>query len=153
MLIKMPKENAVFFECKTCDFMCSKKSDHARHLLTSKHKKLTNIENVNKDAKVFVCDLCSKQYFSRVGLWKHDKVCVNKPVKETHAHGNGHDDNEVSEKSKIAEITKEMFTELINHNKEMVNIIKDQHEQIKLMVYNIINTNINTHPDHNDAIP
>ena len=84
--MKMPKGNSKKFECKTCHFMSSKQSEYNRHLLTGKHKQLTNIENVNKDAKTFVCDLCSKQYFSRVGLWKHDKVCTNKPTTEAHDH-------------------------------------------------------------------
>jgi hypothetical protein len=84
--MKTPKGNTKFFECKSCDFTCSKQSNYQQHLLTSKHKQLTNIENVNKNTKLFVCDLCSKQYFSRVGLWKHDKVCTNKPTTEAHDH-------------------------------------------------------------------
>ena len=38
---KTPK-NAKTFYCENCDFGCSKKSDYSRHLLTSKHKILTN---------------------------------------------------------------------------------------------------------------
>ena len=89
--MKTPKGNINFFECKSCDFTCSKQSNYQKHLLTSKHKQLTNIENVNKNTKVFVCDLCSKQYFSRVGLWKHYKVCTKKPNNEVHDHDHDHD--------------------------------------------------------------
>jgi hypothetical protein len=84
--MKMPKENSKKFICEICDFISSRQSEYNRHLLTGKHKRLTNHENVNKDAKTFVCDLCSKQYFSRVGLWKHDKVCTKKPNTEVHDH-------------------------------------------------------------------
>jgi hypothetical protein len=77
MLTKMPTKNADNFVCKTCDFICRKQSNYVKHLVTSKHKKLTNNENDNKNAKLFECILCSKQYFSRVGLWKHDKKCRN----------------------------------------------------------------------------
>jgi len=89
----MPKGNSKKFECEICNFISSRQSEYNRHLLTGKHKRLTNHENVNKDAKTFVCDLCSKQYFSRVGLWKHDKVCTNKPTTEAHDHD--HDDEAV----------------------------------------------------------
>ena len=77
ILTKMPTKNADKFECKECHFICRKQSNYVKHLVTSKHKKLTNNENDNKNAKLFECVLCSKQYFSRVGLWKHDKKCRN----------------------------------------------------------------------------
>jgi len=71
----MPTKNADKFECKECHFICRKQSNYIKHLVTAKHKNLTNSDNDNKNAKLFDCVLCSKQYFSRVGLWKHMKIC------------------------------------------------------------------------------
>ena len=39
--IKMPK-NAEIYSCDICDFECSKMSNFNKHLLTAKHKILTN---------------------------------------------------------------------------------------------------------------
>ena len=36
--IFMPK-NAAFYECKKCDFSCSKESNWNKHLMTRKHQK------------------------------------------------------------------------------------------------------------------
>jgi len=56
--------------------------------MTSKHIKLTSVnknneesckkvenENENENENDFTCDNCEKIYKSRVGLWKHNKVC------------------------------------------------------------------------------
>lgn len=148
MLKKTPPKNAIIFECKVCDFICSKKSNYEMHLATSKHKQLTNIENDNKNTKIFTCDLCSKHYFSRVGLWKHEKVCIknnNVILSDTDIAANvSNIDKEINQV-----ITKDMFMELINDNKEMIKIIKDQHEQIKSMIPKMGNTINNTTNNNN----
>ena len=144
----MPGKNAKKFECKNCDFICSKQSNYEKHILTSKHKRLTNIENDNKDAKIFECDTCSKQYFSRVGLWKHYKICnkhTNDILNETEIAANTSN----TEKEINHAITKDMFMELINDNKEMIKIIKDQQEQIKSMIPKLGNTINNTTNNNN----
>ena len=148
MLTKTPQKNAIFFECKNCDFLSSKESEYTRHIATSKHKRLTNMENVNKSAKILSCDLCSKHYLSRVGLWKHTKVCIknnNVILNETDIAANV--DNVDKEINQV--ITKDMFMELIHDNKEMIKIIKDQHEQIKSMIPKIGNTINNTTNNNN----
>ena len=146
--MKTPSKNAKIFECKSCDFSSSKESEYIRHLATSKHKRLTNIENDNKNTKIFTCDLCSKHYFSRVGLWKHEKVCIknnNVILSDTDIAANvSNIDKEINQV-----ITKDMFMELINDNKEMIKIIKDQHEQIKSMIPKMGNTINNTTNNNN----
>ena len=144
----MPLKNSKVFECKHCDFVCSKQSNYDKHISTDKHKRLTNFENDNKNAKIFTCDLCSKHYFSRVGLWKHEKVCIknnNVILSETDIAANvSNFDKEINQV-----ITKDMFMELINDNKEMIKIIKDQHEQIKSMIPKMGNTINNTTNNNN----
>jgi len=73
--IKMPK-NADQFYCEKCDFKCSKQSNYMNHLLTLKHKKITNDDTISpKNAdKGFLCE-CGKSYTHRQGLWKHKKTC------------------------------------------------------------------------------
>jgi hypothetical protein len=75
---KMPK-NAKNFDCKYCDFSCSKLSNFNKHLLTRKHQKnlkwMTNDDKkMPKNAEIFECN-CGKKYSFRQSLWKHQRKC------------------------------------------------------------------------------
>jgi len=77
---KMPK-NAEKYVCETCDFKCNKKSNYSSHLLTAKHKLMTNDDAKNaenaENAAAYICD-CGKSYKHRQGLSLHKKKCVQK---------------------------------------------------------------------------
>ena len=79
MLTNLMPENAVFFECLTCDFKCCKKSNYSKHLLTLKHKMLTttDTENAVKSSHLFQCE-CGKEYKHRQSLSVHKKTCQKK---------------------------------------------------------------------------
>ena len=68
---KLPVVNSKFF-CSKCDYYTNKTSSYNKHLTTRKHQEATN-DNVATDT--FECNICNKAYKSRVGLWKHKKVC------------------------------------------------------------------------------
>ena len=147
----MPPKNADKFVCKTCDFVSSKESNYSKHLLTRKHKTLTKMKNVNFDAEFLSCQYCHKFYTSRVGLWKHEKKCdahielKNVIISDTNIAVNTLE----AEKEINNAITKDMFMELINDNKEMIKIIRDQQEQIKNMIPKMGNTFNNTTNNNN----
>ena len=42
MALNIPRKNANIYSCNTCDFTCSKQSNYDAHILTRKHKILTN---------------------------------------------------------------------------------------------------------------
>ena len=70
--------------CEYCNFKTNNKKDYNKHNLTAKHKKLTSVntmETINSQSieklRIFTCKICNKEYFSRVGLWKHNKTCIN----------------------------------------------------------------------------
>ncbi len=70
---KMPNN----YYCQYCDFVCSKKSNFNTHLLTAKHKKITNDnEKMPKNAEIhrYVCD-CGKKYMHASGLSRHKQKC------------------------------------------------------------------------------
>ena len=46
MLTNFTQKNSKYFECKECDFKCCNKNDYNRHILTRKHKMLTNVDSV-----------------------------------------------------------------------------------------------------------
>ena len=69
--------NAKKYCCDICAFKCCKQSDYKRHLLTPKHKRLTNPNyknSENADIKIYKCD-CGKEYKHHSSLCKHKNKC------------------------------------------------------------------------------
>ena len=72
-------KNAGTFHCERCDFVCSKRSNFEKHLLTQKHKILSgsnkSSENpTKKSPQIFPCN-CGKKYKHRSTLSAHKKIC------------------------------------------------------------------------------
>lgn len=162
MLNMMPTKKTDNFECKICNFVCRKQSNYDKHLSTRKHSLLTKQQNDNKNAGILLCCICNKNYYSRVGLWKHKKKCFSDNFTQVAADNQTEIINndfeadldiqvniENVEKKINNAITKDMFMELINDNKEMIKIIKDQQEQIKNMIPKMGNTINNTTNNNN----
>ena len=61
------------YYCEPCDFKCSKKSDHARHLTTLKHFNANHAKIVNT---TFLCTLCSQSFKHASSLSRHKKKCA-----------------------------------------------------------------------------
>lgn len=76
----MPK-NANIYICEQCNFKCSKLSNYNNHILTAKHKMMTNDAKNDdiKNAKAFICEDCGNEYKYRQGLSVHRKKCKNTP--------------------------------------------------------------------------
>ena len=75
MLTNIMPKTAEYFHCELCDFNCSKKSNYNAHLLTRKHKMLTNADNKMPKNAEFVCDDCGKLYKHRQSLHVHKRKC------------------------------------------------------------------------------
>ena len=76
-------ENMQKFLCEICDFKCTKKGDWNRHILTDKHKNLTNpnyftSKNIHKN---YTCN-CGKIYKHQSTLCAHKKNCKAKEISE-----------------------------------------------------------------------
>jgi hypothetical protein len=133
MLTESCEKVAAKFTCIYCDYTTSRKSSFDKHILTRKHAELTTINK--KDAKScetsinnkFTCQKCSKEYNSRVGLWKHNKVCNILDVSQ----------NITQENSEVHEL-KEFMKYLMNENSEMKTMMM---EVIKNGTHNNITTN------------
>ena len=80
MLTNFTSKTIQHFYCEKCDFKCCKKGDYNRHILTSKHKMLTNVagENINDNIK-FKC-VCGKEYNHRQSLSIHKKKCPKNEI-------------------------------------------------------------------------
>jgi hypothetical protein len=81
-----------------------------KHLGSQKHNCNINgnISNTQFVKNEFSCDLCSKKYKSRVGLWRHKKTCVAPKPESVGGY--------IKEKDPMIEL-------LINENKDFKNII------------------------------
>jgi hypothetical protein len=85
MLNEKLQKVAKVYDCEKCQFTTERKNNFKQHLLTPKHNSLTLCnEIVAKVAKVaknmYNCEICKKEYQSRVGLWYHSKKCVNNAI-------------------------------------------------------------------------
>ena len=137
---KVPSEpkSAEKYNCKICDFICSKQSNYTRHCSTRKHKSLTDMSNVNKSAEykyLHICSHCNKEYLSREGLWKHSKKCnIKLPRESNESTMNSDDDilsNEpiknyimklVEQNMQLVEQNKDLNTMFVQHNTELQEI-------------------------------
>ena len=116
----MNAKSAQLFECKICDFKCSKQSNYDRHLLTGKHvfkQNLNNFEHISCQNSNLQCDTCGKSYKGRNGLWYHKQKCKT-PVIKTDTHDTDDDvENIITDKK--------LILMLINQNKELMEFVKN----------------------------
>jgi hypothetical protein len=63
------------FECTKCHFICSKKSDWSRHILTRKHTSETKVKQNETSNLLHICPICSNTLNSRTTLWRHTRGC------------------------------------------------------------------------------
>jgi hypothetical protein len=77
-ITRMSKSPQNKFICENCDYLTSSKKDYNKHLLTRKHQCNINSSNCNPknpQNEIIKCLNCKKIYKSRVGLWRHKKIC------------------------------------------------------------------------------
>ena len=150
MLTESCKKVAEKFVCSICDYYTCRKSSYDKHILTSKHLKLTSVntlltesckkvatlEESNKNEKFF-CKNCDKEYKSRVGLWKH-KNKYNCDVKIECI------DNDLEDKNKMYNepTDKELIMMLIKENTDFKNMMM---KVLENGTHNITNTHTNSH--------
>jgi len=134
-------EKGKSFYCSNCDYECCKQYSWDRHILTSKHMKVTkgDAEVTEKgqkgQIKKFTCENCNKNYDSRNGLWKHKSKCFN----------NDKNSNEPSDK--------ELIVLLINENKELKTMMMEQQNMVMKVLENGTHNSHshNTTNSHNKA--
>ena len=106
--------------CNVCDFKCCKKYSWDRHILTSKHLKATESNNLatEKGQKgqniIFCCENCGKEYINRSGLWRHSKKCIKE------------DEKEEKEEKILSDLDKdELIKTLIEQNAKLMTILEN----------------------------
>ena len=118
----MPK-NAEKYFCELCNFKCSKKSNFDKHLLTAKHKILTNPnEKMPKNAASFMCS-CGKEYKHKSTLSKHRKNCEK--INNFFSEKKEKSEKKLENKKEENVDYKEMFISMMNDNIEMRKTIQE----------------------------
>jgi hypothetical protein len=95
--------------------------------LTAKHQSLTFVNKNN--AEEFICDKCSKNYKSRVGLWSHNKKCSVKGNYIPIIKSSQSDDDNV-EMYCLSSSNNKMILEIIKENQEFKNMLVEQSKQV-----------------------
>ena len=132
------------FTCENCDFKCIKKGDYNRHLLTSKHKRLTMANKITSQNDFYFKCECSKEFKHSSSLSKHKKKCTF--IKKI--ENNNTCLITIEDKKEILEL-KEDNKELKNMIKELIKENAKQQEQIGELIPKIGNNNNNTNIQNN----
>jgi hypothetical protein len=148
------QKNSNKFECFHCDFKCCNKNDYNRHVLTRKHKILSNTTEKNaKNSEGFICD-CGKEYKHHSSLWNHKKKCVKEDnpdnIIETENNNITHNDND-SITPDNNNITPELILEIIKQNQEFKDLLLEQNKTIiEMSKHSQINNTINNNSNINN---
>ena len=140
----------IYFECKKCYFICSKKNDWNRHIKCKKHIQFTNVDvftqnTVTKCAKINnlrQC-ICGKEFNSRQSLYMHKKrnnCSINDYTNKENESIDLHDKELIKILMKENVEFKKMFFE---QNKIMMNLIEKNNSNIQQPSINTINNNCN----------
>ena len=133
----MPK-NANDFYCEKCDFICYKKSNYNKHLLTRKHANVNIINEIDAE-KCHMCDICNKRFKDRSGLWRHkQKTCTSiQPITDLSLP-------EPPSPHAPHQIDPSLIVELLKENKELREMMIEQNKQVIDIAKNSGNTTNNT---------
>ena len=140
MLTNKTPKNAKNFNCGLCDFNCCKQSDYDRHLLTRKHKMLTNVDKkMPENPKAFICE-CGKSYKYRQSLHVHKKKCTFHNDEEEDVERKKPESDHASLAKELVPLIKDLIIEIapvlqpnhtINDNRQNFNINMFLNEQCK----------------------
>ena len=119
---------ARIFECINCDYLCYKKSDFNKHILTMKHRSNISTTNDNeKLAKKYICSICKKDYNDRSGLWRHKQKCYE--IKDDDINSDSESDDDFGKQTKLVNYLMKENSEfkqlMMEQNKHMMELAKN----------------------------
>jgi len=112
------KKTPISYCCIECAFNTLHKRDYNKHLLTAKHKMITN--GNTKPEKQFICE-CGKEYKNRHGLSRHRKTCTPLPL-------------QCNNESVPSNLTTTLIMEIIKENKEIKNLLFEQQKENNILM-------------------
>ena len=137
MLTKSCEKVAKVLYCSSCDYKTSRKSSYDKHILTSKHKMLTDVDKKLSDIvttpKSNICE-CGKLFKFRQSLHVHKKKCHNNVAYVTEEY----DTNKVGETT-----DNDLIMLLIKQNSEIIKETTDFKNIMMKVIENGTTNNIN----------
>ena len=129
---KIPK-NPQKYSCQSCNYITSSKKDYNKHLLTRKHKIVTNDDK--KIPIAYICE-CGKQYKYRQGLSNHKQKCnyvedisnCNEDISNTYEETT---ENITTASSSELSNQSNMVLELLRENQEFKQLMIEQNKQMQ----------------------
>ena len=150
------------YSCIKCNYKSDSKRDFDKHLTTSKHKKICNLnddDTIISQQKEFLCG-CGKKYKFRQGLHSHKQKCTftesnitcgicdipNKNSTEDLIDDNGDDRNNkiykaLTDNIKDVDDLKNFVVNLIIENAKLKQMNEDLITRITEMIYNNVLAN------------
>jgi hypothetical protein len=135
------------YYCEKCDYVCYKKYNWDKHILTSKHNMEIHGYSMEMDKwqkEVHTCTICEKQFKTNAGLWKHKKRCGLEKTNTIISN------DEPSDKQLILQILKQN-SELIKENSELRKEQTDIKELILEIVKNGTHNTTNNNTTHTNS--
>ena len=142
MTTKNSQNSPIIFNCELCDYLCCKKSDFEKHLLTRKHINTTNYNE--KIAKSYSCE-CGKIYNHRSSLYNHKKTCINPSINENIVFAQDSSANEIKVLTNLVLEVVKSNTELQKQSHELQKQNQDLQKQVLDVCKNIQPGTINSH--------
>jgi hypothetical protein len=104
------------YSCLACNYTTPRRCNYDCHLLTKRHKKLCDNTNDNIDKNIYNCKVCKYSTYKHSNYTKHLGTAK-------------HIMNTTNEENKSSEpvYTKEMFIEILNQNKQLIEVLHNSH--------------------------
>ena len=118
------------FECKKCLFVCRKKSNFDKHLLTTKHLS-QDIPLQAKEPKKYDCVTCDKNFTCRQSLHYHKKTC------EKSFNSNN---SSAAKDSENENFIRNLVLEIVKSNSELQRDMQKQHSELIKHVLDVCKT-------------
>jgi hypothetical protein len=139
------------YKCETCDFNSYKQSDYQRHILTAKHIRLTNANNLltpntpntPNTGRLHSCSGCDKNFKHASSLCKHKKTCTYLNENTVITISNDHPTTSIVEKKEDMPDMKELIIALMTQNQDMQKQMFEQQQQILKLIPQSENTTNN----------
>ena len=131
------------YSCESCHYICSKKSDFKKHISSLKHQCNNSVDECNAKvaATELLCASCKKTYKSRVGLWRHKKICTGIVIE------NNPENSSIDSSIDEMKILTNLVVEILKTNTEL----QKQNQDFQKQVLDVCKNN-NTNNSNNTII-
>ena len=111
------------FYCDICQYSTHRKNNYKTHMNSKRHKINTN--EIEKEEKIFECNLCNFRTNRKYCLTKHLNTNKHKNEEKMKMLLENQMKDNASPSNDNLMVTQEMFMELMNHNKKLMEVVQN----------------------------